>query len=578
MKLKTILLAALVLAASCTKKPADGLHHLVVISTGDVHGSYFDQPYVDGQHTRTSLMSVKKFVDMARESEGEDNVLLIDAGDILQGDNAAYYYNYVATDQPHIFPLLADYIGYDVCVLGNHDIETGHGVYDRVARELKSKGIQWLAGNAVKPNGKSYFPMYTIVEKAGMRIAVLGFDNANIKAWLSEELWDGMSFESLVPFVQGCVDKVIKKEKPDMVIVAAHSGTGEGDGTQLENQGLDLYNSLKGVDLVIGAHDHRPYKISDGEKAYVDGGARAGNVGLVIFEPCFENGEKVMSSVFVCDFVKLDKADVDTVMREHFRPQFEAVKEFTLRKVGSLAMPLRTRDAYTGMCDYLNLIHTVQLSAKEATISLAAPLTFNGEVKAGELIYNDMFTIYPFENQLFVVRMTGKEIKDFLEYSYDNWIMTPGEHLLRIHPYNDERTSSAAWSFYARPYNFDSAAGINYEVDVTEPCGSRVKISSLSDGKAFDMDASYNVAMTSYRANGGGRTMPEGAGIDAAELDSRVVARYPEIREMIYEYIKSLPEVTPESVGDRGVIGEWKFVPEEVAAPLLEDDMRLVFP
>lgn len=576
MKRGFLISAILVLAAACTQKPADGTHSLTVISTGDVHGSFFDEPYVDGQRTRTSLMSVKRYVDSVRDSVGTDNVLLIDAGDVLQGDNAAYYYNYVAASEPHLFPLIADYMGYDVCILGNHDIETGHEVYDRVAKELKSHGVRWLAGNAVKPCGKPYFPLYTIVRKGGLRIAVLGFDNANIKAWLSEELWSGMQFESLVPFVQGCVDDVVAKEKPDVVIVAVHSGTGDGDGKQLENQGLDLYNSLHGVDLVIGAHDHRPFKLSDGTRAYVDGGARAGYVGRVEMTFEYENGGRKSVDVS-SDVVKIDKSVVDTVMREHFRPQFEAVKEFTLRKVGSLAMPLRTRDAYSGMCDYLNLLHTVQLSASGAAVSFAAPLTFNGYVRAGELIYNDMFTIYPYENQLFVVRMSGKEIKDFLEYSYDNWIQTPGDHVLRIQPRADERTSSDSWSFCGRPYNFDSAAGIEYEVDVTKPFGERVSIISLADGSAFGLDAEYDVAMTSYRANGGGNNMPKGAGISSDELPGRVVARYPEIRELIYDYIRKVPEVTPAMVGDRGVIGEWKFVPEDIVKPMMAEDIELLF-
>ena len=562
----SFLLLPLLLAASCAQRPSATL---TVISTGDVHGSYFDQPYVQGGRTKTSLMSVKHFVDSVRVADGAENVLLIDAGDILQGDNAAYYFNYVAADKPHIFPQVASYMGYDVCVLGNHDIETGHPVYDRVSKELARQGIKWLAGNAVKPDGKSYFPTYVILKKAGMKVAVLGFDNANIRAWLSEELWSGMDFVSLVPFVQQCVDRVKQRENPDKLIVAVHSGTGDGDGSQLENQGLDLYDSLVGVDLVIGAHDHAPYAVCDSAKAYVNGGSRAGNVGFVKMD---EGG------ILYCGTVRMDKSAVDTVMREHFRPQFDSVAAFTNRKVGELAMPLLTRDAYTGMCDYINLVHTVQISVPEASISFAAPLTFNGRVKSGELIYNDMFTIYPFENQLFVVRMKGSEIVSYLEYSYDRWIQKPGEHLLRIEQRNDPRTGTQQWSFVGRSYNFDSAAGLVYDVDVTEECGSRIRVRSLADGSPFDPEAWYNVAMTSYRANGGGGIMPQGAGIGSELLESRMVARYPEIREMIYRYISGNPVITPEMVSDKKVTGEWKFVPESLVSSMMAADMALLFP
>jgi 2',3'-cyclic-nucleotide 2'-phosphodiesterase/3'-nucleotidase len=229
------------------------------------------------------------------------------------------------------------------------------------------------------------------------------------------------------------------------------------------------------------------------------------------------------------------------------------------------------------MNDYVSLLHTVQLGASGADISIAAPLTYDGKVAKGQLVFNDMFTIYPYENQLFVLRLSGKEIKDMLEFSYDHWICTPGDHVLRISQTPDPRTGAAKWSFVNRSYNFDSAAGIVYDVDVTKPAGSRVIIRSLAGGKPFDENATYTVAMTSYRANGGGDLLTLGAGIPHEQLGSRVIARYPEIRDLVYAFIKSHDEVNPELIGNRSVIGEWKFVPEDLVNPLLAKDLRLVF-
>ena len=241
---------------------------------------------------------------------------------------------------------------------------------------------------------------------------------------------------------------------------------------------------------------------------------------------------------------------------------------------------LRTRDAYRGMCDYMNLIHTVCLQATGARVSMAAPLTYNGRVQAGTLVFNDMFTIYPFENQLFVVELTGQEIKDYLEYSYDSWIQTltrPDGHLLKIEQRDDPRTGQARWSFPARSYNFDSAAGINYEVDVTRPYGQRVRISSLASGDAFDPQARYSVAMTSYRASGGGGLLYKGAGLDSQEALGRITGKYPEIRNLIYDYIKEKGVIDPALISDPALIGRWSFVPERLAAPALDRDMALLF-
>ena len=119
-------------------------------------------------------------------------------------------------------------------------------------------------------------------------------------------------------------------------------------------------------------------------------------------------------------------------------------------------------------------------------------------------------------------------------------------------------------------------AGINYTVDVTKPAGSRISISSMADGSAFDTNATYNVAMTSYRASGGGGTMDK-IGIDTDRIDERVVRKYPEIREMIYEYLKEHGSIDPAVIGDPSVIGHWEFVPERITGPAIARDMRLVF-
>ena len=578
MKIYTKIFIAAILAAATFFSSEARERKIHIVTTGDQHGAWFSEPYVEGQASKTSMMSVMYYVDSLRKAVGKDNVLLLDAGDCLQGDNAAYYFNYVKRGkEAHLFTRIASYMDFDAMVVGNHDIETGHKVYDKVYKELKKVKIPWLGGNAVKTkNGKPYFPTYTIVKKAGHKVAVLGFTNANMKAWLSEEVWKGMDFLSLVPYVQEHVDKVIKKERPDVVVAVVHSGTGEGDGEQLENQGLDLLNTLNGVDVLVCAHDHRPVVHENNGAYLINGGARGSNVGhaVVTLE---KDGRKLKTKYTEAEIVRMDKNKVDKAMERKFASDFNEVKKFTNQKVGRLAMDMRTRDAYRGMSDYINLVHTVQLEAKEAQISFAAPLTFDGTVKAGELIYNDMFTVYPYENQLFVLKLSGKEIKNYLEYSYETWIQTAGDHVLRISSNPDPRTGSERWSFVGRSYNFDSAAGLVYTVDVTKEYGSRVAISSLADGSAFDENAMYNVAMTSYRASGGGDLLLKGAGIDSADADSRVVARYPEIRDMVYDYVKKHKTLTSKLVGQTSVIGQWRFVPEAVVAPLMEKDMNLIF-
>ena len=574
-RLYVAILAAAVLVASCCG-PKDGEYTFRILTTNDVHGRYFDSLYVsDG--TSNALTNIAWYADSVRVAEGAENVILLDAGDCLQGDNAAYYFNYVDTLSKHLYARMVEYIGYDAVVLGNHDIETGHRVYDRLVKTME---VPFLAANAIRTdNGKPYFEEYVTLKRHGLNITIIGFTNPNIKGWLSPVLWEGMTFESLLPFAQETVDRIVAKEKSDVVVVAVHAGTGNGDGSILESQGLDLFKSLRGVDFVVCAHDHRPVVHKSDSICLINAGSHCRNMGFATVKVKVEDG-KVVSKTLDAQLLPVDGKNADRKMHETFRKDFEAVKTFTLKEVGELKADLRTRDAYAGMSDYMNLIHTLSLGREPAQISFAAPLTFDGFIEAGTLVYNDLFTIYPYENQLFVVRMSGKEIKDYLEYSYDLWINTidsQDDHLLKIKDAPDPRTGMKHWSFINRSYNFDSAGGLVYKVDVTKPKGERITIESLADGSAFDESASYNVAMTSYRASGGGNIMREGAGVDTDRIDERVVAYHPEIRDILYDYLVATKEIDPATVGDRTVIGEWSFVPESLASKAMDRDIALLF-
>ena len=578
MKRHLFLAACALLALSCGRGPKDGEYTLTVLSTNDVHGTWFDSTYVDSR-IRPSLMAVNHYVDSVRTADGAENVLLIDAGDCLQGDNAPYYYNYIDTITPHLFPRLMAYMKYDAVVVGNHDIETGHPVYDRVAADLKKNGVDFLAANAIRnDNGNPYFKPYKVVKRAGLKVAILGYTNANMKAWLQEEIWSGMHFEPIVKVIQADVDRIRAKERPDVMVVVMHSGTGDGDGSMLESEGLDAFHLVKGVDWVLASHDHRPYVETTDSCGFLNSGSHARNVAEGKMHLTVK-GRKVVAKTYEAGLIPVKAEMADPVMRAQFQPEYEAVKAFTLKEVGVLNADLWTRDAYRGMSDYMNLIHTLSLGCKPAEISFGAPLTFNGRVASGILKYNDLFTIYPYENQLFVVKMTGDEIKRYLEASYDKWINTIAkvdDTLLKIKNEDDPRTQSQRWSFVNRSYNFDSAAGINYTVDVTKPFGERISVSGMANGEAFDPQREYNVAMTSYRASGGGGLMKE-IGIDTDNIDERVVARYPEIRNMLYDYLMENGSIDPEVIGLPTVVGQWKFVPEKLVDPAMERDMNRLF-
>lgn len=571
----TVLLMGAVLSFA---KPRDGSYSLHFYTTSDVHGHYFDVIYGQNNVYQASLLSVMKYVNERRTEFGPDNVILLDGGDFLQGDNAAFYYNYVAVDKPHIYPLIASYMKYDAVAVGNHDIETGPTVYNRVKDQMK---VPFLAANVLDPKtGNSHFRPYTIVYRHGLKIAVIGFTNANIRAWLDEDKLGGLDFHGLMAdsFAQNVVDKVRSAEKPDLVVVLTHTGTGPGDGSQLESEGRDLLRSLHDVDIIVCSHDHRPYFEKKDDICLVNSGSHGRTVGHVAVDLNVKRG-RVVSKKCTPETVFLKRNEIDETMKEHFAPQLDEVVSFSTREIGTLQKTLYTRDGFCGMSDCVNLVHTVCLTSVPSDISFAAPLSYNGTINAGKLIFNDLFTLYPYENKLYVVPLTGEEIRRYLEVSYDDWINTVDypdtyEPLLKISRHPDSRTESDRWSFDARSYNFDSAGGINYTVDITKPFGSRIEITSMANGSAFKADSTYRVAMTSYRASGGGNLLKR-AGIEDAE--SRIILRDREIREIIYEFILEHKEITPEFVGNTSLIGTWSFQPASIAQPLLERDMIRLF-
>lgn len=576
--LRTFSLAVAVLFTASCHSPKDGEYHFHILTTNDIHGAYFDSTYVD-ESIRPSMFAVSEAVDSIRSLFGKENVILIDDGDFLQGDNAAFYFNYIDTKSDHVFPRLVKYMGYDAVVAGNHDIEAGHEVYDRIHDDLKKAGIPLLGGNILRnEDNKPYFPYYTTITRQGVKIAILGYDNANIAAWLDEERWKGMHFESLIPLVQEGVDKVIAEEKPQIVIVAVHSGKGEGDGTVLENQGMDLFNSLKGVQVLVCGHDHKPYFKTGGQCAMVNTGSRCTNLGHVSLDIRIENRKVVQTELDAC-LIPVRAAEVNEEMKREFYKDYLKVKDFTLAEVGELRDGMDLKEPFIGTSDYLNLISTVCLKSSGAQIAIVAPLSKGGRIESGMVRNNDLFKLYQYENELFVASMTGKEIKDYLEYSYSLWVNTvdsPDDHILNIAKEKDERNDVERWEFRNPTFNFDSMAGIFYTVDVTKPYGERVSISSLANGEAFSQDASYSVALTSYRASGGGGLL-KGAGIDEENFSSRISGKLPEIRSLLKDYLIENGSVGHDDYSDPALLGHWKFIPEDAVHPRIEEDLMLVF-
>ncbi len=545
-----------------------------VLQTSDVHGSFFPYDFIDRKPADGSMARVSSYVKELRKEYG-NKLLLLDNGDILQGQPTCYYCNYIKPSMPNVAASVINYMGYDAQTVGNHDIETGHAVYDKWIREVK---CPMLGANVIDTStGQPYLKPYAIFVRDGVRIAVIGMLTPAIPNWLSYNLWEGMRFDDMVESARYWIEYVKEKERPDVVIGLFHSGWDGGITTNKyqENETLRIAQDVPGFDLILYGHDHKSnkhvVKNAIGATLCMNPSSNAEYVCDASIKITFENGS-ITSKTVTGRLADIRQQPVDKDFMAHFKSDIDSVNAFVNRKIGTFTNSVYTRDSYFGNSAFCDFIHNLQLEITGADISFNAPLSFDACIKAGDIHVSDMFNLYKYENQIYVLRMTGKEIHDYLEMSYALWTNTmagPDDHIMLL---DQNGNGSSGYGFKNLAFNFDSAAGIDYEVDVTKPEGNKIKIKCMSDGSPFDETKWYKVAMNSYRGNGGGELLTKGAGIPHDSLQSRIV--YESERDQRYYLMKEIEKAGTMAPRPNT---NWRFVPEEWTSEAIRRDKALLF-
>lgn len=560
------------------------LTKLRVIFTCDVHGCLFPYDFLKRKGATGSLSRVCTYVKKLRKEYGE-NLILLDGGDILQGNPSCYYSSFIDANSPNLVASAMNFLGYDGMAIGNHDIETGHAVYDEFIRQL---GCSVLAANVTRAeSGEPYFLPYTILERDGIRIAVIGMTTQAVPCWQDNELWLGMEFQDIKACTTFWLDKILKTEHPDLTIGIFHSGMTGGlhVGRYKENAVMETVCNTEGLDLVLFGHDHKLFadtlkNVKGNDVLCVNPSSNCEFIGDVEIsvERIAENSDVdgldgCVTKKVKGKLVSLSGICPDNDFMQCFKAGCRLADKFLNRKIGFVAETVRTRDCYFGDAPFSAFIHKIQTNETVADISFAAPLAFDETLEAGPVYVRDAFNLYKYENRIYALRMKGCEVRKYLEYSYDLWIRTmssPGEPVMKMKRY--EYAGKVYTFFENLVFNFDTAAGIDYTVDVTRPCGERISILSMSDGKPFSDIAWYRVAMHSYRGNGGSDFLVEGAGIPFDELQLRVVFKSEhDQRWYIINEFEKQPVVKMQRMNN------WKFIPEEWVANAVERDKRELF-
>lgn len=545
---------------------------LKLIETSDVHGCYYPYDFIRRHSVQGSLARVSALVGEMRKTYG-DRLILMDNGDILQGQPVAYYYNYIDTTSVHVVADMLNYMHYDVATMGNHDIEAGHAVYDRWVSQCK---FPVLGANIMDvKTGTTYLPPYKVIEREGVKVVVLGMITPAIPSWLPEQLWSGLRFEDMETSARKWVKWIQEKEKPDVLIGLFHAGP-EGNKLDnvVENGSGDVARRVPGFDVVFMGHDHvrtcqKIINEAGDSVLLVDPANMAKVVADVTVKVVKKDGKVIRKSV-EGKLASVDRYTPDEAFLKTFEKQYQATADFVSRKIGRINKTITTKDAYFGPSAFIDLIHQLQLDITGADVSFCAPLSFAAEIKEGDIYVSDMFNLYKYENMLYTMTLTGKEIKDFLEMSYAIWtnqMKSPDDHLMLLN-----EKDKGFGRFKNPSFNFDSAAGILYTVDVTKPQGEKINIRSMADGTPFRMDKMYKVAVNSYRGNGGGDLLTKGAGIPKQDLAKRIV--FATEKDLRYYLMKRIEEV---KILDPRPLNQWKFIPEKWVEPAAKRDYRLLF-
>lgn len=540
-----------------------------IFETSDVHGNIFPYDFLNDKEIDYSLLHLNSYI---KETRKNNDVVLLDNGDFLQGTPLVYYYNFEKTNVENIYATIMNEMAYDAVSVGNHDIETGHLVYDKFAKELKAP---FLAANAVNiKTQKPYFEPYTIINKSGVKIAVLGLITPAIPNWLPKQLWEGMYFDDMVESAQKWINIIKENENPDLIIGLFHSGVdykynGQNKDTYKNENGSKLVaEKVVGFDLIFVGHDHKEWNIKVknplGKDVLILGPSSAARSMVEVdVKMEFDKASKSWIKEFDAKIVR-PKNKVDQELFTKYESVIKEVRNYVNKQVGEFTNKIEANDAFWGSNYFVDLIHQFQLETTKADISFAAPLSFGAEIQKGKVFVRDMFKLYKYENFLYTMELTGQEIKDYLEFSYANWFNTMENENDYLLSYKKDLNGKVIYDTKSNKpilsspmYNYSSAAGIDYTVDISKKVGERVSVNKLSNNNEFDMNKKYKVAINSYRGNGGGGHLTLGSGIKQEDLADRVIhSTENDLRFYLMKWIESKKIINPIKYDN------WKIIPE----------------
>jgi 2',3'-cyclic-nucleotide 2'-phosphodiesterase/3'-nucleotidase len=234
---------------------------IVILGTTDLHGNLYPTDYYTNKPENRGLAKIATMIRQVRKEN--DNVMLIDSGDTIQGTPLEYYHNEKNNTPPDPMMLAMNELRYDAMTVGNHEYNFGLKVLEKAHSEAK---FPWLSANTYdKGTTHTHYQPYIVKEVAGVRIAVLGLTTPGIPNWENAPNYLGLEFNDPLVEAKKWVPLLRSKERADVVVIAMHMGleqdlrTGEINPGQVpnENEAIAIARQVPGVNLIFMGHTHR---------------------------------------------------------------------------------------------------------------------------------------------------------------------------------------------------------------------------------------------------------------------------------------------------------------------------------
>ena len=514
-----------------------------ILATSDLHGKFYPYDYAINEESKSgSLTQIATAVKKYRT----DNTIIVDVGDTIQDNYSEMFFK----DKIHPMMLAMNEIGYDIWAIGNHEFNYG---VENLKNIMKQSTSKVLIGNLYNPDGTSFADSYTIIEKDGVKIGVIGMCTPNITKWDSVNLKDYIVTDPVEE-----TKKIVKdlRDKVDILIATVHMG--EENEYDVPNSGAnDLANACPELDLIIAAHEHKLV-----EETYVNNvlivenkssGATMSKVNIVVEKDKF--GCKIVDRK--AESIKISEYESDKELSKKLAPYNERAKKEANIIIGELIggnlVPeneiAEIPQAQIEPTSLIDLINEVQMYYTDAQVSSAALFNIDANLEPGKIKKSDTSLIYKYGNTLYKVQMTGKQLKKYIEWSANYY-----------NTYNP-KDLTISFNENVRGFNYDMFSGVDYQIDISEKPGNRIKnLKWTKTGKEVKDDEVFVIAVNNYRVNthllSYGEIYEEGEELPKV-LEIDVNGKIGGVRELIGDYIKNVKggKITPNNPKNWEIIG-----------------------